>query len=397
MKVRIFFDVGSYFLFSEVLKRFFFFAGIVIVFIAGCKVKYPVTDDAVSPFLSNLTVPRALYLLSDIGYSVSVRVTDPQGWEDIRTVKVFLFRVGSDIPVLEDTLSDDGAGGDIIPRDGVFFDNLTITFTGGIAGQYLIEVLAEDVSQNLSNILMDTLDVIDSEKNFPPILSDPVVPDTLTVQTLGDVFFSIRAGDPQGMVDIDSVFFQIYPPWKAVPSFQDMLRDNGTAGDVDAGDGIFSYRGNLSDTLKIRGEYLVRFQATDNGGLKSSAVVESFYVMTVNDPPVLSNLAAPDTVSRSAAQPFLLTVQVGDPQGLGDVKSVLFNTTKPDGTPSGGNPFEMFDDGTSGDVQPGDGIYSLTVFITPQNATGIYRFDFSAEDYSLAVSDTLTHFMTVVD
>ncbi|GAF71898.1 unnamed protein product, partial [marine sediment metagenome] len=212
--------------------------------------------------------------------------------------------------------------------------------------------------------------------------------------SLADVFLSIRVEDPQGLGDVDSVWFQVYSSTSPVPYLNGELLDNGTEGDAVEEDSVFSACLNLEGKLK--------------------------------DPPVLFGIEAPSTISRASADNFLVSVRVMDPQGLGDIKSVYFNTTKPDGSPASGNPFEMFDDGTSGDIQPGDGIYSLTVSITPQNATGIYRFDFFAEDYSGgclfrfqardreglrsnsvvekvaeilegSVCEPLTHFMTVVD
>jgi hypothetical protein len=135
----------------------------------------------------------------------------------------------------------------------------------------------------------------------------------------------------------------------------------------------------------------------DRGGLFSDPLVRWVHVRRANDPPALSELSAPETVSRSSGQPIVLTVRADDPQGITDVRSVFFNTTKPDGQPSSGNPFAMFDDGSSGDAAAGDGIYTVTISITPQNMTGDYRFDFFAEDLAGLLSQALTHYITVVD
>ena len=118
-----------------------------------------------------------------------------------------------------------------------------------------------------------------------------------------------------------------------------------------------------------------------------------------NDPPVLSNLVAPDTVSRSQIpNNFLLAVEVSDPQGRDDISKVYFNTFKPDNSPSSGNPFYMRDDGSQGvDQNANDGIYSLRIEISPQNQLGNYRFEFEAVDKSGAKSDKITHIITVVE
>jgi len=116
-----------------------------------------------------------------------------------------------------------------------------------------------------------------------------------------------------------------------------------------------------------------------------------------NQPPVLSELTAPDSVSRRNSETILLSVRVTDPQGQADIRRVYFNSFKPDGTPGSGNPFSMYDDGTNGDVIPGDGLYSRGIMISVSNALGNYRFDFHAEDRAGSASDALTHVIKVTD
>jgi hypothetical protein len=304
---------------------------------------------------------------------------------------------GEAAPVFQDTLADDGRNGDIIPRDGVYHGFLTPASVEGKTGSYRVGVAAEDRGRHLSDTLFAAFSAVDGVMNQPPVLSDPIVPDMLVLDSLKNVFFSIRAGDPQGLETIDSVNFQIFPPLSPVPTFQGSLRDDGTAGDLTAGDGIFSSRQDMSDVLKIQGTYSLRFEATDREGLKSSPVVVQIRVVRENAPPVLSNISAPDSVSRLSTPPFLISIRATDPQGLEDVKRVYFNTTKPDGSPSTGNPIYLFDDGTQGDRIAGDGIFSRTVQIGPENDKGIYRFDFFAEDQSGTVSQPLTHNITVMD
>lgn len=379
------------------LSALFLSAAILIVAVQRCEIKNPVADGLVFPVLSDLVVQDTLYLKIPVGYSVSVKVSDPQGLEDIQTVEYLVFPEGNNDSVWQDTLRDDGKGGDIIPRDGIFFDSLTVDFAQGMAGKYRMGMVAEDVAHHSSDTLFTSITVVDGEKNLPPTLFNPVVPDTLREETLGDVFFSIQAADTQGLDDLDLVYFQIYLPLSPVASFRSELRDDGYFGDAEAGDGIFSFRSDLRDTLKIRGNHFIRFQGVDKGGLKSRAIVVDFYVSRENLPPVLSDLVMPDTVSTSVVQSFLISVRVTDPQGLDDIKKVWFDLTKPDGTPSSSNPVPLFDDGSNGDQTAGDGIYSLQVSISPQNDKGVYRFDFYAEDLSGAVGEPLIHYFTVLE
>ena len=392
-----FYGLGRTRLYNKNTISLLFAIGFFFLLFVECSVKNPVTDEAGAPVLSDLVAPGTVYFQSHVKYPVTVRTSDPQGWEDIKIVRYFFFPEGSQAVVGEGAMRDDGTGGDIIPMDGIFFDSLGTDFADGQAGQFLLSVVAEDLTGHFSDALNADISVIEGEINLPPVLSNPIVPDTLTEETVGNVFLSIRADDSHGVEDIDTVRFQIYPPWSPIHIYQGQLRDDGTSGDVDAGDNIFSFRGDMQGILRTIGHYSVRFQAEDVGGLMSHPIVTDFYVFRENSPPALSNLVAPDEVSRSSSPAIPLTVRVIDPEGLSDVKSVYFNTTKPDGSPSSGNPFSLFDDGTAGDVNPGDGVYSLTIYITPQNALGNYRFDFLAEDYAGAVSDTLRHIIRVVD
>ena len=85
----------------------------------------------------------------------------------------------------------------------------------------------------------------------------------------------------------------------------------------------------------------------------------------------------------------LITVKAKDPQSLKDIQEVYFNSFKPDGNPSSGNPFFMFDNGLPydpnnstavGDQFESDGIYSLTIFLSPGTLPGVYIFRFYCKD-----------------
>jgi hypothetical protein len=370
---------------------------LVIILLVHCSIKNPAKNESFAPELSNLIISETMYLRSSELYPIKINATDPQGLDDVASVRYEIMAAGNGAVLIGSAMRDDGTGGDIIPGDGVFFDSLSVAFAGGQAGSYRIGVVAEDRDAHISDTLYAEFLVTDGEMNRPPRLWNPVFPDSLETETIRDVFLSIQAGDPQGMEDVDSVVFQIYPPYEAAPSHQEQLWDDGTHGDIVSGDSIFSYRNDMREVLRRRGDYTIRFFAVDRNGAQSNAVVGTFYVLQENGPPVLSDITAPDTVSRSTSPPFLLAVQVTDPQGPDDVKIVFFNSTKPDGTPSGGNPFLMYDDGTEGDQQTDDGLYSREVWITPDVDTGLYRFDFLAKDYAGEMSDTLSHIITVVE
>ena len=363
----------------------------------GCDVKPPVAGDLDTPVWEWISAPDILYLESSSAYPVVVSVTDPQGRTDLRTVELSIRREATGETVWVDTLRDDGLGGDILPRDGRFFSVFTESVAEGIAGTYMLFITAEDKSGHTATGQPRTMEAVDSEKNLAPGISEPVAPDTLSEDDLSEVVITLRVGDPQGLDDIDSVIVRIYPPYQPVWSHSLLLLDDGPPGDQIAGDGVFSLKTDVSGMFPGSGTYALHFRAIDSGGLSSAPLVRFIQVSRSNDPPVLSGLSAPESLSRSSGQPILLSVRATDPQGAADIRTVAFNTTRPDGVASSGNPFAMFDDGSSGDETAGDGVYSLTIAITAQNMTGAYRFDFYAEDLSGVRSAVLTHFINVVE
>ena len=368
------------------------------LFTVGCSVKDPIQKEALYLLLSNLSLPDTLYLQSDDNTPFSVKVTHSEGVKAIFSVRAFITRIDAQTILYQDTLQDDGTGGDIVPGDGTFGGRLSLIFTQDQPATYRMSVVCEDMYQNISDTLSSSFAVVDGERRGFPMLYECSLSDTLNADSLGHVFITIRVEDPQGLDDIDSVFFQIFQPLSPVPFYQSRLRDDGQSGDSVPGDGIFTFQGNLEDTLKSRGVHAFRFQAVDQSGLFSDAKVKEVFIDQINYPPVLSNISAPDTVILSTSGDTLfISVDVYDPQGLADIKKVYFNSTKPDGNPAVDNPFYMYDDGFGGDVTPNDGTYSLEVIITTEAQRGVYRFDFYAGDYSGAVSESLSHFMTIVD
>ncbi len=377
------------------------YLSVIFIFILSvftrCTVKNPAIGEFASIKISRFSVADTLFLESVPGNSISVLVADPRGQEDVRRVSCFVF---SDLSVSVLELKDEGNNGDVIAKDGVFSGLLTKTSFGSLPGGYRIVAVAEDEGGNLSDSLDAHVVVIPGRRNGSPVISDPVAPDTVRTDAAVSVFFSVRIFDPDGAGDIREVLLNFQPSW--IPGLVDpvALRDDGTGGDVLAGDGIYSIAADLRSSATSAGTYLARFEARDSKGEKSNPLVVTTTVAGVNNPPVLSDLTAPGTVSRQSSLPMLLSVRVADPQGLVDIKRVYFNTTKPDGTPSSGNPFLMYDDGASGphgDLTAGDGVYSLEIHITPQNALGLYRFEFFAEDMSGAQAESLVQLITVED
>lgn len=174
------------------------------------------------------------------------------------------------------------------------------------------------------------------------------------------------------------------------------LVDDGIAPDQSKGDGTYSGKISFQITRAEFGTYHAEIFAEGISGHQSNLVIVPFVIFRSNKPPVISNLQAPDSVSLgNQDQTILLQVKATDPDGLSDIQKVIFNSFRPNGQPSSGNPFLMYDDGTNGDTARGDGIYSLRIILPAATTTGVYRFEFQALDKSNETSNTLVRLLTV--
>ena len=362
----------------------------LLLALAGCE-KSITKPVPVEPLIQSIQGPDVVYTDSQTPIIIHADVTDPQGAADIKSVLYDL--LDSSGVFASGSFYDDGANGDIIPRDGQFTGSFTGKEFAGHGPFAVLRLTALDEKNHASRPAEDTIRVKSGRPNALPDILSLVFPDSINLNT--DSLFSVSAklADPDGFSDLLGLDVQLFTSRSPVPSWEDTLLYNGRAGS-----------GSLQDTLSTsifknkRGDYSFRFAALDKSGGRGAWLTRTVYVDKIvpNNPPVLSHLSAPDTISRTSGKQYILSVQVSDPQGLADIGQVYFNTYKPDGTPSSGNPFFMRDDGQKGDAVAGDGIYSAGISISSQNATGNYRFEFYAVDQSGAVSQPVIHIITVV-
>ncbi len=237
--------------------------------------------------------------------------------------------------------------------------------------------------------------VIDPRLTFPTILGTLITPTVFDTSDVNGIAWAKVASEET----VASVTVTIKNPLNSeIGVFN--LRDDGAAPDTAEGDGKYTGYFTFSMQCRIVGDYRGEFLARNISGLNSPLDTRSFRVENSNNiKSTLSNLVAPDSVQRpvSGQTPIFLEIQAGDPDGLCDVYRVFFNSFKPDTTPSSGNPFLMYDDGSQQhcDAVAGDGKYSLCVVIDNQAQLGYYNFRFNAEDRSFLLSDTLSHLIKV--
>ncbi|NOY76853.1 MAG: hypothetical protein GXO76_03165 [Calditrichaeota bacterium] len=361
-----------------------------LVFFAGCH-ETSTQPTSVEPVVQSIQAPEKVYTESNEMITIRVNAWDPQGVSDLKTVTFTL--LDSSGAFASGHFNDDGTDGDIIPGDGQFTGVFSGKDFAGHGTRVFLQVAAEDQEGHVSSPARDTILVHSGKMNALPKIISITLPDSVNLAVDSVLTLSAALTDPDGEADLLGLGVQVFPAQGVSPVWQDTLFYTGASG-----------TGQIEGQLPIlifknkQGEYIFRLTALDKSGGSSEAVIRMVHVFKIvhNDPPVLSELSAPDTVSRSSGQHFVLSVRVTDPQGLADVSQVYFNTYKPDGTPSSGNPFFMRDDGQGGDATAHDGIYSLGISISTQNATGNYRFVFYAVDYSGAVSQPIVHIITVV-
>jgi len=207
-----------------------------------------------------------------------------------------------------------------------------------------------------------------------------------------------RPAHPLGAQEILSVRFTVRQEGNTTVLSTGELTDAGADPDQVKSDGLYSGRASFTIKRADVGTYIIEVGAVDVKGFASNTVLVPVQIVRTNQPPLLADLQAPDTV-RLASQDQLLVLQVraSDPNGLHDIHRVIFNSFRPDGSASTGNPFQMFDDGDSnhGDTVRGDGIYSLKIILPASTQSGTYRFEFQAFDKSNDGSNVMIHRLTV--
>ncbi len=213
----------------------------------------------------------------------------------------------------------------------------------------------------------------------------------------GDSVIFIRLGlnNPAG---INKITAEIYSPdnkrlqGSPVELFDD---GNSSIGDFVKGDGVYSQKFPFSQFFP-NGVYRIEYFSEDKYLNNYKVAVKSlnFNNGQSNIPPVVSNLQAPDTAFIGQQTTVIkLTLDVLDSNGQNDIESVFFNSfIPPNGNPSSGNPFIMYDDGTNGDDTAGDGKYTVLVQLPATGVTkGVYRWEFQARDGGKKLSNVIIH------
>lgn len=354
-----------------------------------CEKKAPVEIVESIPTISIHSIPDLIKQNSSTPVLFMVQAADPQGLKNLSQVNFSLINEMDLILIAPAPMYDTGQDGDIIRNDGVYTYQLIPKTSNLSPGQYFVHSQAIDQDGNESEIALDTVMVESGGDGSAPTISSVDFPESMIIDSDIVLTLVVRAEDEDG--DLAGLDLSIYQENSRDPFLSATI--------IPTSNNEFRMDLNTSIFTQTRSNYLFRLSAFDLLENKSKPMVRNFYLERVvsNDPPQVLEVTAPDTISRSGENTFLLTAQVTDPDGLNDIAEVMMNSFLPGGTPASGNPFFLRDDGIGGDVTENDGIYSSTFTIGQSNATGTYRFDIQAKDKAGQLSNIVSHSITVIE
>lgn len=230
------------------------------------------------PKLLSFTAPAII--AGDSIYTPVFRATanDADGLASLRFVRVEFFPPTVAKPTLTDSLFDDGKNNDGAANDGIFARAISTSKLCG-AGLFSIVFRAVDAASGESPALIGNTSVTRSGINFPPAVSNPNAPATISRNRVPNTYLlSVQASDPNCITDLKRVFFNTFLP-NGNPSSGNpfSMRDDGQQGDAVAGDGRYSLGIQITPQNAL-GNYRFEFQAEDQKGAPSAKLVHTISV-----------------------------------------------------------------------------------------------------------------------
>lgn len=223
------------------------------------------------PVISNPNLPDSLdsETIKDVFFSVNA--DDPQGWEDIDSVFVWIYPPFKPSPAYKGKLKDNGREGDCILGDGIFSLRENFYQILGSTGINVVRFQAVDKKGEKSDPIICEMFIF--IPNEPPSLSNLTAPDTLCRNISQTSFLSVEVTDPQGPGDIDVVFFNSFrPDGSASQSNPVLMNDNGENGDIIPDDGVYSLGISIDSSVRL-GDWRFEFMARDNAKAMSDTLI----------------------------------------------------------------------------------------------------------------------------
>jgi len=137
-------------------------------------------------------------------------------------------------------------------------------------GNYIIQYLAQSVNLLYSNLISKSF-YVTNLNNQPPVIGNLIIPDSVVRPVTGqiDLTLYLTAADPQGICNLNSVYFDAYRP---TGSYIGQFLMNSPNYDSN-----FVYTAPVfpSTADSSFGYYRYEFQVSDNNGLLSNKIIDS--------------------------------------------------------------------------------------------------------------------------
>ena len=251
----------------------FVFIAIIILSLSGCEDKYDLVVDSTfnAPFLTNAIIsphivntdslPAGQTHNSDdlLSIRVTVKVLYANGLNETGSVRYTLTGDQFSSNLSEGLLKDDGVLPDSIKADGVFTGYVDFLIYRFMICTLNLKLWHESIDGSLSNVI--TLPLQISRYNHKPVISDLVLPDTVSSSQTSPIVITVKVVDLDGQDDIRGVYM--------VSKSNNFFKLNASQGDSIFTETISS----LSP-----GTYPFRFFALDQAYDSSSVLIDSIVI-----------------------------------------------------------------------------------------------------------------------
>lgn len=172
-------------------------------------------------------------------------------------------------------LNDAGLQGDALANDGIYSRNAVLNRIDSIDGRLAVKYEL----YNDTKLIKTAFDTLELFANLPPVILEIMMPDTIIRPASGtkDLFISLKVDDPNGVHDVISAYFQVKNNTTKLWSSDFPMNDAGEAGDLLAGDGIFSSGLQISSKNTAATNYF-RFRVKDTAANFSEWALDSVVV-----------------------------------------------------------------------------------------------------------------------
>jgi len=218
-----------------------------------------------------------------------------------------------------------------------------------------------------------------STKSDNPEVYNLQAPDSL-IKGLPDttlIYLSLR--DPQGLEDIDSVFFTVDRPDGSSNGLTFYMFDDGVnGGDSIEGDGVYTQGIQSPSSSSQTGDYSFHFSARDNSNHMSNTI-DKLITAYEYDNPVIREVIISQYDSQR--EHLYVSAKVLDAQGRTDIERAwtIINSIDPDSLLG---EFDLNDFGSDGDSTALDNYFSLDIISQSESGyAGSYQLEFNAIDY----------------